>query len=92
MPGYPAVATSSNIRLSQTYLYILPSFQTPLFKSQMVLSPDNSANEELMQRQRRRLRKRHLKSAEFALPQTLSRSTPSRLIRQMLANFFEVVF
>ena len=45
-----------------------------------------------MQRQRRRLRRRHLKSAEFALPQTLSRSTPSRLIRQMLANFFGAVF
>ena len=43
-------------------------------------------------RRRRRQRKRHLKSAEFTLPQTLSRSTPSRLIRQMLANFFGVVF
>ena len=45
-----------------------------------------------MQRQRRLLRRRHFKSAEFALPQTLSRFTPSRLIRQMLANFFGVVF
>ena len=45
-----------------------------------------------MQRRRGRLRKRHLKSAEFALPQTLSRSTPSRLIRQILTNFFGVVF
>ena len=58
----------------------------------MVLSPDNFANEELMQRRRGRLQKRHLKSAEFALTQTLSRSTPSRLIREMLANFFGVVF
>ena len=41
------------------------------------------------QRRRRRLGKRHLK-IEFALSQTLSRFTPSRLIRQMLANFFGV--
>ena len=46
-----------------------------------------------MQRRRRQLRKRLLKS-EFALPQTLSRFRliQSRLIRQMLANFFGVEF
>ena len=46
-----------------------------------------------MQRRRRRLRKRLLKS-EFALPQTLSRFRliQFRLIRQILANFFGVEF
>ena len=40
---------------------------------------------------RRQLRKRHLKS-EFALPQTLPPLISSRLIRQVLANFFVVEF
>ena len=44
-----------------------------------------SVNRELKQKRRRRLRERHLKS-EFALPRTLS-----RLIRQMLANFFGIL-
>ena len=43
---------------------------------------------EFKQERRRRLRKRHFKS-EFALPQTIA-LIPSRLIRQMLANFWEL--
>ena len=46
---------------------------------------------ELKQERRRRLRKRHFKS-EFALPQTFFALIPSRLIRQMLANFLGVEF
>ena len=55
-------------------------------------SPQSPYNtRELKHQRRRRLRKRHLKS-EFPLPQTLSRLTPSRLIRQMFATSFGVEF
>ena len=50
-----------------------------------------SSYRELKQQRRPRLRKCHFKS-EVVPPQTLSLLIPSRLIREMLANAFEVEF